>query len=505
MEKKGSNDREEKTTSSVPSLRSAMIKGSLWMVAMRWSVRGIGLVSTLMLVRLLQPEDFGLMAMAMIVVGMMDVMSSFGVDLALIRMQNARREHFDTAWTIGVIQGVAIALVLVAIAPFAADYFREPRVVAVLQVLAVGTVIGGFSNIGVVLFRKNLEFDREFRFMVARKVISFVVTLACALVWRNYWALAAGFVTGQLGGVILSYLVHSMRPRWSLAAVRELWLFSQWMLVINIGNYLYDRIDEIIVGRIGSSHQLGLYSVSSEISSLPTTELIFPLSRALLPGFAQLVTEPERLIAAYLSTVGFVALLAIPAGVGVAAIASDLVTVMLGPKWMAAKSLIELLAFYGAIRAIYGGAGSLLVVLNRLRFLAALTWFQVAVLVVGAYYGGTLRGVPGVAEAKVAAAVVYGVMLFGAICWATSIRWRDIGNALWRPVVASATMGYVISVSHHAIFTAPLPSALVDISVGVMTYTISVLVFWQLAGRPHGPEQFILETCVARLKAGKQA
>jgi lipopolysaccharide exporter len=498
-EKEGLNNPTEKTASTVPSLRSAMIKGSLWMVAMRWAVRGIGIISTLILVRLLQPEDFGLLAMAMIVVGMMEVMSSFGVDLVLIRMPQARREHFDTAWTIGIIQGFAIAVVLVAIAPLAAVYFREPRVVLVLQVLACGVAVGGFSNIGIVLFRKELQFGREFNYTVARKVLSFVVTLSCALVWHNYWALLAGFVAGQLGTVVLSYLVHPMRPRWSLVAVRELWSVSQWMLLINVGNYLFERMDEFIVGRIGSSHQLGLYSVSSEISNLPTTELISPVARALLPGFAQLAKEPSRLVAAYVNTVGFVALMAIPAGAGIAAIAADLVTVLLGPKWTEAQPLIELLAYFGAVRAVYGGAGSLLVVINQVRFLAAVTWVQVATFAIGAYYVGTLRGVTGVAEAKVAAAALYGVMLFGSVCWATSIRWRDIGSALWRPILASVFMGYMIFRFHHAIFTAPLPSALADACAGALTYTASVLLLWQFAGRPPGAERFLLETIRKRL------
>src|SRR5688572_12363322 len=118
-----SPETEVKTEPEAPSIQRHMIVGSTWMVAMRWSIRCIGLLSTVLLARILLPQDFGLVAMAGILVGLLDVLSSFGVDMALIQNPRATRRHFDTAWTIQVIQGTAVALILVALAPFAAWYF----------------------------------------------------------------------------------------------------------------------------------------------------------------------------------------------------------------------------------------------------------------------------------------------------------------------------------------------------------------------------------------------
>ena len=130
-----------------PSLRSAMVSGAAWMIAMRWIVRGIGLVSTVILVRLLAPEDFGLIAMAYLVVSLLEVLTSFGVDLALIQSSEASKEHFDTAWTIKLIQSASVALILAAISPLAAVYFEEPRVKPLMWFLCVGDFALGFTNI----------------------------------------------------------------------------------------------------------------------------------------------------------------------------------------------------------------------------------------------------------------------------------------------------------------------------------------------------------------------
>ena len=156
---------------------------------MRWATRALGLVSTIVLARLLAPEDFGVVAMAMVVVGFLEVFTQTGVDLALIRDANATREHYDTAWTFEILQGAGLALALLAAAPFATRYFGDARVLTVMQLLSLRAFIGGFENIGVVAFRRDMNFDREFWFGVFKKLCMVALTIGAAFVFRSYWAL----------------------------------------------------------------------------------------------------------------------------------------------------------------------------------------------------------------------------------------------------------------------------------------------------------------------------
>ena len=265
-------DKSTKKTKSAP-LRSDMIKGSMWMIAMRWAIRSIGLVSTAILARLLTPADFGLIAMAMLFIGLLEVFSSFGVDLALIRDHKANREHYDTAWTFKLIQGVALAVIMVFAAPYLALYFHETKVVNVIRVLAVATLVSGFQNIGIVAFRKELDFASEFKYMVYVKLISFIVTIIFAFYFKNYWALVLGVLASKFANVILSFVMHPFRPKVSLKKAGVLWHFSKWMVVLDFGVFITGKIDEILIGGMKSTVDLGFYNVGSDLTSMTSNEI----------------------------------------------------------------------------------------------------------------------------------------------------------------------------------------------------------------------------------------
>src|SRR5262249_8877912 len=180
-------------------------------------------------------------------------------------------------------------IVLLAVAPIGAAYFAEPRATVVIRFLALRALVGGFENIGVALFRKNQEFAKDFRYLVIQKTVSFVLTLVLALVLRNYWALAAGIVAGRALGVLLSDGMHPYRPRPSLAKAREMWSFSLWILLFNMGEFLNSKTDEFVVGGIAGTATMGHYNVAADVATAPTVELILPTERALFPVFATIV------------------------------------------------------------------------------------------------------------------------------------------------------------------------------------------------------------------------
>ena len=268
------------------------------MVSARWLIKGLGLVSTLILVRLLDPSDFGVVAMANLVIGFTQMFFSLGVATALIQNPNADESHFNTAWTIGVLQSLFVTVLLILLSPVVGMYYHEPRVPLVMQVLAVGILIGGISNIGVVAFRKNLDFRSEFRLVAFRKIVSFVPTVALAFLLKSYWALVLGTVIGTAGGVLISYAMHPFRPRWSLQRFNEIWHFSQWLLVVNLGNYTYGRTDQFVVGRILTTSGIGVYAVGAEVAELPVLEMTAPISRVATPavmGNASAAVTPSTL------------------------------------------------------------------------------------------------------------------------------------------------------------------------------------------------------------------
>src|SRR5262245_61096532 len=211
-----------------------MAKGALWMVLARTTDRSMGLVSTAILARLLVADDFGLVAMATAVLALLELIASFGFDVALIQNTNASRQQYDTAWTFNVFLGASIGLLLLLLAVPAAHFYNEPRLTGILSCLALAAAVQGFENFGVVAFRKALNFNNDFALLFSKRLATFSVTIPIAFALRNYWALVAGILVGRIASVGLTYWLHPYRPRFSLAGGSALLHFGKWLVVGNV-------------------------------------------------------------------------------------------------------------------------------------------------------------------------------------------------------------------------------------------------------------------------------
>lgn len=483
---------------SAGSFRRAVFASAAWSVALRWSIRLLGLISTAILARLLTPADFGLVAMGMLVVGFVDAWFSTGLDTALIQTQNANREHYDTAWTMRILQSLAVMVGVACAAPFAAIYFDEPRVTMVIWMLCLGLPIAAVSNIGAVAFRKELQFQKEFKLNVTAKVLGFCLTIGVAIWLRSYWALVIGTLGGYVLGCMLTYLMHPYRPRLSLAKVRELWSFSQWMLVRSLGHFAEMRADEVIVGGVTSTREMGVYTLAAELGRLPGSEIAAPLNQALIPSFAKLQSQRGRLGAAYLNALGTISAVTLPASVGLALVAKEFVLVLMGPQWTDATPLLMLLAFSSVIRTGDSLAISVLFGTGRSAIAAAMSWTNALLLIGFALLLVGKHGVIGVAVAKVISGVVLMAISHTMICRITGNRIHDVARRLWRPAVASLVMAVSLTAVSTAGFGAVTDLA-IKVVMGVAAYSAAILVLWRIAGCPDGIERLVLNQIRQRL------
>ena len=293
-----------------------MLAGSIWMIALRWAIRLTGLVSTVILARLLNPSDFEIVAMAMLVVGMLEILNQTGQKLVLIRHASPGREDYDTAWTLSVLVGCAVGVFILALSPVASAYFHESRALPVMQCLAVRSVIAGFENIGVVDFRRDLRFDRFFSYNVYPKLIAFVVTVGLAFALRNYWALVAGILANQITAVAMSYTLHPYRPRFSLVKLREMHSFSGWTLFKQIGFYFNAQIDQAVIGGLLGAASMGRYAVAADLATSASQEINDPMVAVLFPVMATIRHNSEKLRDLYIKVLSWSAVVCASTSVG---------------------------------------------------------------------------------------------------------------------------------------------------------------------------------------------
>jgi O-antigen/teichoic acid export membrane protein len=477
---------------------SPVITGAAWMIAFRTFSRGIGFASTLVLARILNTSDFGIVAIAFTISAALNSVSNVGVTENLIRYKTVGRPELDTGFTVQLIKGVITGALLVVAAPIAATWFSEPRLTKVIYVLAVVFALSGLENIAIINFRREMRFDREFQLSVTERLVTFAATLTAAIFLRSYWALVIGMLVGKIVRVAATYLMEPYRPQLGLHAWKELAGFSMWMWLSSLVYIVWIRADPLIVGSQVSKAVLGLYVVALDIALLPATEIMEPIGSVLFAGFAaehNAGRDPRG--NAFSLAVSLMTIMA-PIALVISAASTEIVGVLLGPKWSAAAPIVAILTFSVMLSPFSNTAAQSLTASGKIRsnlavvvcasvikvvvlYLAARTG-ELYVIAVSALTitsaesslfiymlrrnGSSLIGMGWPTARSIASLLIAALALK-----ATGIAW--VGDQVL-PVVACLWRGMTLGI------------------VGGGAYAGALASLWLLAGRPNGPERQIM-------------
>jgi len=469
------------------------------MVALRLSDRAIGLVSLFVLARLLIPADFGLVALANSMIALIALMGGFGFETALIQNQRAEKAHFDTVFTFNVLFGLAMAAALAALAKPTAQFYEDDRIVNVVLVLACARLIAAFQNVGLVYFRKDLAFDKEFRFVFFRRVlVTFAVTLPLAFYFRDYRALVVGTLVGSVVGLVLSYYLHPYRPSFGLRAWRELFGFSKWMLATNVVRVVSGRAADFIIGRLAGVGALGIFSLSREIAMLPSSELAAPMNRAVFSGYARLSDDLAALRQGYLKVVSVLSLVVLPAGVGLCLVASPMVHLLLGQKWLEAIPIIRILAVEGVLVVGLSTAHYIYLSIGQPQKLTGVLGMQAVVSIALMLILIPRYGLVGAALARIAASILTAPINLKIVARVLEMPLLNVFIAVRRPLMATAMMSVAVLLLQSAWTSVVTPAALAahlaaSVLLGMCAYALAIFCLWHIAGHPDGAERFILQ------------
>lgn len=486
--------------STTGSVLARTARGAGWVVAWRMLTRMLGLASTLVLVRLLSPEDFGLVALATTFALALDVFLAIGVEDQIIRSRNPRPDLYHTAFTLNVMRGTLVTALILVLAEPAAEFFSDARLKDVLYAIAVSAILSGVTNVGVADFRRYLSFDKEFKLQLLPRLLGITVTLTAAWLLQNHWALVIGILASRVGMVVMSYVMHPYRPRLSLRAWRELVGVSAWSWVISMAAVVRDRADALVVGRVLGPASLGVHSVSVELAVLPTTEMVDPICRACMPGFAESIRSGDmgQLQESYLRIIGLMALLTLPAGIGTSLVAGPLVAIAFGQEWREAAPLISIIAIAGTITLMGNVSAALLVARAALRTMFVITATSAALRVVLLVLLVPWLGLLGAALAIAVALLVDQSALVASVLRLLKMTaWRLL-VVIHRPLLATAAMALLVWGAGLGWLAPPtaagaaLPLLLQGVALGVAVYGGVLLLLWRVAGMPPGPEGDVL-------------
>jgi len=474
------------------TVAQALFVGSVYMLVMRWAMRLMGLVSTVILARLLTPADFGLVAVATVFQGLLEVVVSLNVELALFRSSHTDRNFYDTAWTISIIQFALLSALLLASAHWVSIYYADARLAPIIHVFSLSLLAFGFTNIGIVDFRRDLEFRKDLQFNLLVNASRVVVSIVSAFLLRNYWAIVIGMVASTLTRVALSYVMSEYRPRFSLRRVGEIWNISVSVWLIDLSKFLDMSADRLILGRLAGARILGGYSVAVDLARMPSAEMIMPITRALIPGYAKIRFDVQEVRRISINLFHAVAVIAMPIAWGLPIITPDLVSVVFGDKWLFIIPFMRIAAIMGVVELIGLSARPLILAAGDIKRFTHVSLIGTAVGLLSIYPAYRLHGVELVLVTLVFVRFTILLVVFYLCTQILQISYRDILKPFLSPLLAGSAMFCVLAFLDLGWFPAAA-RLFIDIALGALAYVLVLLLLWRLSGGAPAVMQLALD------------
>lgn len=368
---------------SIENISQRVVRAGFWVFLLRIVQKLFGLTRLIILARILDPEDFGLMGIALLSMATLETFSQTGFLEALIQKKENISSYLDSAWTILILRGFILFAILYLFAPFAASFFDIPEAKSIIKVIGLSVLFQAFTNIGVIYFKKDLQFNRHFIYQFAGTLADFIVAISAVLIFKNVWALVLGLLAGNAVKCIVSYLIHPYRPRLSrdLSKVKELFIFGKWVLGSSILMFLITQGDDIFVGKLLGVATLGFYQMAYKISNMPATEITHVISLVTFPAYSKLQNDIPKLREGYLKVLQVTAFLSFPIAGLIFVLAPDFTKIFLGEKWLPMVPAMQTLVFWGLIRSLGATTGPIIYATGRPKLLTKYQLFQIIILI----------------------------------------------------------------------------------------------------------------------------
>jgi O-antigen/teichoic acid export membrane protein len=363
---------------------------------------------------------------------------------ALTRLRSIGKSHLDTAFTLGVLRGLVVSLVVLAAAwPFSV-IFHDARLTILVAALALGPIARSLYSPAMVMFIRQMSFRPTFTAEFLGKISASLVAISLVYLGAGYWAIAASSIGSSVATTLISYLLAPYRPTLSLINFPDFSTYLGWFSSSQVVSALSWQFDRALLGYFVSKSDLGQYTMASDLSVLPTQSLIGPAMQPVMAAFSRINDDPDRLRKAYLKASRFTMMLAVPTCIGMSLTSDLIINVLLGAKWSEAAIFLQWLALATVLSAYYQPLYSLALAVNQPHVIFRLTVIELCsriVLVSSGFYFYSLKGV------VAARGAVSLIMFFAALLHARKLAGVnmafEVAN-LWRVAVSCAVMALVV-------------------------------------------------------------
>lgn len=326
------------------SLNQSLFKSSFLLFVGRFLDRAIGLVSTLILARVLLPEDFGIVAIASIVVFFFDSISNVGIREYLTQKSNLTDDDINSAWTFNGLTKLLVWGVFVLSSSFIADFYDKPELFYVFLVISLIVPLMGFENVGLILSQRELDYDSLFKLRLTEKITAFVVMLCLLSFMQSYWVMILSMVFSYFVRFFGSYYIDPYRPTFCLKNIGEQWHFSKWLLPKGVIGFIKSEVDTLMVSKFFGLAALGGFNLVKSLISMVGRDIVQPATEPLLAAFSKSKEESDKLGFQVLMSFWVICLFVLPIVGYCFYFGNVVVGVLYGDQWLEYANVLQALS-----------------------------------------------------------------------------------------------------------------------------------------------------------------
>ncbi len=438
----------------MPSIKQKTISGFKWSAFSKYGQKVCTFISFIILARILEPKDFGLFAMAFIVIDGLNLFKNFGVDAALIQRKDHMEEASHTAFWMMPAFGICIFLLLFFFAPAASMLLKEPSLTPIIRALGFIFLISSVQSIPQALLSKEMRFKE----IEIRNLISTLAYSICAIIlaYLNFgvWSLVYAYLLRRMMTLVLTWMISDYQPKFifNKKIALELLHFGKFIFGVVIIDFLIMQTDNFFVGRMLGTTVLGFYALAYNISELSSSHLANIIGGVMFPAYVKIQDDKEAIRRISLKIIKTISVFAMPFGITLMLLTEEIITTVYGAKWLAVVPALKILALCSIILPIFGMIGSVFVSCGKPKWAFKLRLLNIILMVicipVGIHWKGLTGAAIAVTFAKIAPIPV-GLFLINKMI---NLNFKNIFKILIPSIFSSFSIYAVIYISKNFIF-----------------------------------------------------
>jgi PST family polysaccharide transporter len=423
------------------SLGIAAARGVFWTGGGQALRQVIQLIASVALARLLTPDDFGLLGMTLVFMGVAQLFADFGIGAAIVQSSQVDRIVLSSCFWANAGVALVVSLLLALASPLAGAFYGDPRVVPLLLVLSSSLILSGVTVVPRATLLRDMAFAQVAKAQVVGSLAGAVAAVTMAWLGLGVWSMVMQPIVGSAVTILLVMAYAGWIPRleFSWHRIRDLAGFSAGVLGSDLLNFANRNADTLLVGRYLGSGQLGYYSMAYQLMLYPLSQVSSVIVKVLFPALSRMQGDKHRLRQAYLRSISAIAFVTFPMMVGLFAVSREFVSVVFGEKWLPMLPVLDILCWVGMMQSVGTTLGTIYLSTGRIRTAFLLTLCSTPIFILS-FVIGLRWGITGVALGyAIASAGLFYVGLWLAFA-IVGLTFREFHRALAKPLVASVIM-----------------------------------------------------------------